>query len=95
MKPYLCRFVLAGLICCLGVGCTTAYDANGYPQQVVDPAAAVLGAAAVGLLVYGLSGNNDHDYHQSSHRGHHSYNHGGYYRDSHYPSYGSHYDCYD
>ena len=89
MNAPFCRFVLAGLLCCLGVSCTTAYDAYGYPQQVVDPAAAVVGAAAVGLLAYGLaSSNNYHDHYRPYRHNHYypnSYRHNAY---SHYRSYG-------
>ena len=89
MNAPFCRFVLAGLLCCLGVSCTTAYDAYGYPQQVVDPAAAVVGAAAVGLLAYGLANSNNHHDHYRPYRHNHynpnSYRHNSY---SHYRSYG-------
>jgi hypothetical protein len=68
MNAPFCRFVLAGLLCCTGVSCTTAYDAYGYPQQVVDPAAAVVGAAAVGLLAYGLANSNNHHGHYRPYR---------------------------
>ena len=63
MKAKLLRFVLAGLVACLGVSCTTAYDAYGYPQEVVDPGVAIAGAAAVGLLAYGLASSNNNDCH--------------------------------
>ena len=102
MKPKLFRCVLAGLLCCFGAGCTTAYDAYGYPQQVVDPATAVVGAAAVGLLAYGLANSNDHGHHRSHYRsynrghyGHGGYRHGGYHGPSHYSSYGGGYDYCD
>lgn len=61
MKTKLLRFVLAGLVATLGVSCTTAYDAYGYPQQVVDPGVAIAGAAAVGVLAYGLASSNNND----------------------------------
>ena len=89
MNAKLCRFVLAGLLCCFGASCTTAYDAYGYPRQVVEPGVAIAGAAAAGLLAYGLannSGHRHHGYHRSYYR---SYDHG-YYR----PSYDEH-GCYD
>lgn len=76
MKAQLCRLVLATLIASLGVSCTTAYDAYGHPQQVVDPGAAVLGAAAVGLLAYGLASSDNHYGH--GHRHYSSHGHGGY-----------------
>ena len=89
MNPAFCRFVLAGLLCCVGVSCTTAYDAYGYPQQVVDPAAAVVGAAAVGLLAYGLANTGDHHHRGSHYRYYDRYDGhrgGSYYR----PYYGRH-----
>jgi len=73
MKALLRRLVLATLIASLGVSCTTAYDAYGRPQQVVDPGAAVLGAAAVGLLAYGLASSDNH-----YDRGHRHYSNNGY-----------------
>jgi hypothetical protein len=84
MKAKLLRFVLAGLVASLGVSCTTAYDAYGYPQQVVDPGVAIAGAAAAGLLAYGLASSNNNDcyrgYHRPIYRGCDDgfYRHGGY-----------------
>lgn len=63
------------MIATTAVSCTTAYDAYGNPQQVVDPGAAVLGAAAVGLLAYGLANSDNHRQYSSRSRPHH----GGYY----------------
>lgn len=85
MKAQLCRLVLATLLASLGVSCTTAYDAYGYPQQVVDPGAAVLGAAAVGLLAYGLASSDNRYDHGHRHYSNHGY--GGYSSyHNHYPS---------
>jgi hypothetical protein len=56
-----------------GTSCMTTYDAYGRPVQSVDPAAAVAGAAAAGILGYAIANNND-DHH------HHGYYHHGYYR---------------
>lgn len=55
------------------MSCMTTYDAYGRPVQSVDPAAAVAGAAAAGILGYAIANNND-DHH------HHGYYHHGYYR---------------
>jgi len=58
MKPIFHRLVLASLLLSFGASCTTAYDQYGRPRQVVEPAAALIGVAAVGLLAYGLANNN-------------------------------------
>ena len=57
------------------MSCMTTYDAYGRPVQSVDPAAAVAGAAAAGILGYAIA-NNNNDYHHH----HHGYYRGGYYR---------------
>lgn len=53
----------------MGASCTTAYDAYGRPRTVVEPGAAILGAAAVGLLAYGLASSDDGHRHRG-YRGH-------------------------
>ena len=89
MNAKFCRILMAGLISSLGVSCTTAYDAYGYPQQVVDPTTAVVGAAAVGLLAYGLADHHNHYdrryYGRNYYRGHNPYYYrsGGYNHRSH------------
>lgn len=60
MNKNLLRCVAAVLIAMTGVSCTTAYDAYGRPQAVVDPGVALLGAAAVGVAAYALANNNNH-----------------------------------
>jgi len=57
--------------------CTTTYDAYGRPVQSVDPAAAAVGALAIGAVGYAI-GHND------SHCNNGYYGGGGYYR----PPYG-------
>jgi hypothetical protein len=61
MSTNFLRFAVALLVSALGVGCTTAYDAYGNPRQVVEPGAAIVGAAAAGLLAYGLASNRGYD----------------------------------
>lgn len=76
MKTTIQRFVLAGLMLSLGASCTTAYDAYGRPRTVVEPGAAVLGAAAAGLAGYAIASNRgDRHRNYSRHRshGHRSY----------------------
>ena len=60
-----------------GTSCTTTYDAYGRPQQSVDPAVAIAGVAAAGLVGYALADNHNHYY----------YHNRPYYR----PYYGPHY----
>ncbi len=81
MKTTLLRLLAALAIVTSVTNCTTAYDAYGRPMQVVTPEGAVIGAAAVGLLAYGLANNNN------DRRHYHSSHHGGYYRRSGYRGY--------
>lgn len=62
--------VLSG-IAAASVSCMTTYDSAGRPVQSVDPAVAVAGAAAAGLIGYAIANDNDN---------HHHHHHGGYYR---------------
>jgi hypothetical protein len=68
MKITLHRLALAVMMALAGASCSTAYDAYGRPRTVVEPGAALLGAAAVGLLAYGLASDNDHGHHHGHHR---------------------------
>lgn len=52
--------------------CSTYYDANGVPVQAVDPVAATVGAAALGVVAYAIADNN------RSHRSYHRSNRGRY-----------------
>jgi hypothetical protein len=70
MKLTLHRLALATLMALMGASCTTAYDAYGRPRTVVEPGAALVGAAAVGLLAYGLA-STDH-----YHGGYYGHRHG-------------------
>lgn len=72
MKTPSVLFRWAALICLVGgsVSCMTTYDSAGRPVQSVDPAVAVAGAAAAGLVGYAIANGNDHHHHH----------HGGYYR---------------
>lgn len=53
------RLVSALLVVTIGMGCTTAYDQYGRPRQVIEPGTAFVGAAAIGLLAYGLASSNN------------------------------------
>jgi len=66
----------------------TTYDANGRPVQSVDPALAVAGVAAAGLVGYALA--DDHHHHGGYYgRGYYGrgYYGGGYYRGGYARSY--------
>jgi len=74
--PRFSRIAMAGaLLAAVGssVSCMTTYDTAGRPMQVVDPAVAVAGAAAAGLIGYAIA--NDHHHHHGGY-----YGGGGYYR---------------
>jgi hypothetical protein len=66
MTTTLLRLFAAVAIAAMGTGCTTAYDAYGNPRPVVEPGVAVLGAAAAGLLAYGLASDHHHDHYARS-----------------------------
>jgi homoserine acetyltransferase len=70
--------VLSALLALVGssVSCMTTYDSYGRPVQSVDPAVAIAGVAAAGLIGYAASNNNDH--HDHHYRGGY-YSGGGYY----------------
>ncbi len=44
------------------ISCMTTYDTTGRPVQSVDPAVAVAGVAAAGLIGYAATKNNRRDY---------------------------------
>jgi hypothetical protein len=71
--------VIALLIACIAssVSCMTTYDAYGRPVQSVDPALAVAGVAAAGLIGYAVANNQSHGYCGG----------GGYYYRSYHPCY--------
>ena len=60
--------------------CVTSYDYEGRPIQTVDPAAAAIGAVAIGAIAYSAGkDNSSHHYghhggyggHRGGHRGYH------------------------
>jgi hypothetical protein len=78
-KSSILRFpALALVTACIvsSVSCMTTYDSYGRPVQSVDPALAVAGVAAAGLLGYAVANNHsDHYYGGGGY-----YYGGGYYR---------------
>ena len=69
--------LVAGAV--VSTSCMTTYDEYGRPVQSVDPAVAIAGVAAAGLIGYAASNNNDHHHHGGHYRGGY-YGGGGYYR---------------
>lgn len=63
--------VAALAFACLATSCTTTYDAYGRPVQSVDPALAVAGIAAAGLVGYALADSNDNDHYHYHYRPYH------------------------
>lgn len=45
----------------MSMSCMTTYDAYGRPMQTVDPALAVAGVAAAGIIGYNAAYNHHHD----------------------------------
>jgi hypothetical protein len=66
----------AALALAFGTSCTTTYDAYGRPVQSVDPALAVAGIAAAGVLGYALAEGDD-DHHGHRHHRHHGHRYDG------------------
>lgn len=59
--------------------CMTTYDANGHPVQSVDPAVAVAGVAAAGLVGYAIANDGDHHHHHDNYYYRRPYRGGHYY----------------
>ena len=80
MRKYVTiKYVGVVLLSALGLtSCTTTYDAYGRPVETIDPAAAAVGAIAIGAAGYAIGHNNSHDYNR--HRGHHGGHHSGHRR---------------
>lgn len=64
------------------VSCMTTYDTYGRPVQTVDPALAVAGVAAAGLIGYAVANNNNDNCNYRGGGGY--YVGGGYYRRPYY-----------
>ena len=59
----LLRWIAVSTLALGSVNCMTTYDSAGRPVQSVDPAVAVAGAAAAGLIGYAIANDNNDDYH--------------------------------
>lgn len=83
MKTRIAAAAIAIALAFTSTSCMTTYDAYGRPVQSVDPALAVAGVAAAGLIGYAIAdgNNNDNYYHNNYHGGYsRPYHGGGYYR---------------
>lgn len=88
------RSIIAAVLVSFTSSCTTAFGAQGRPHQVVTPGGALLGAAAVGLIAYGLassSNNNNCRSNRSSNNGYGRGNYGSNYGNSYGNNYGNNY----
>jgi hypothetical protein len=56
---------LLGAVILSSVSCMTTYDAYGRPVQSVDPALAVAGVAAAGIIGYAVANNNNDNYYRA------------------------------
>lgn len=76
----LVRLTAVAMAFSLFASCTATYDAYGQPQQSIDPAAAAIGAVALGAIAYsvGKDHGNHHRYHHRPHYGHRPPCRGGY-----------------
>ncbi len=65
LVPRIRPVLLFALAACsfASVSCVTTYDTMGRPVQTVDPAVAVAGVAAAGVLGYALANDNHHHHH--------------------------------
>jgi hypothetical protein len=61
-KAFLLRLAALLSLAALSASCTTTYDAYGRPVQSVDPALAVAGVAAAGIIGYAIADNNRGNY---------------------------------
>jgi len=80
-KSLLFRWSMPVWLALGSVSCMTTYDRYGQPVQSVDPAVAIAGAAAAGLVAYSVANrNNNRHHHGHSYHGHGygGYGHGGY-----------------
>jgi len=75
MRTALIKLVAVLGTVCLAASCTTVYDPQGRPTQMVTPEGAALGAVAAGLIGYALAddgGRRGHGY-RNNHRSYGGY----------------------
>ena len=85
MKHTTLKYLGMALLAALAFSsCTTTYDAYGRPVETIDPAAAAIGAVAIGALAYAIG--SDHSDNYNRHNGHH----GGHHRPPHHGGHGGH-----
>ena len=71
-------YALVASVALASMSCMTTYDSYGRPMQTVDPAVAIAGAAAAGVIGYAIAKDNRND------RRHHHYHHNHYPRRGYY-----------
>ncbi len=83
-----CSLLVVGLI--HSISCVNTYDGYGRPVQTVDPAVAIAGIAAAGILGYAAA-NSSHHHYENDNYYRRSYRHDGYYPRDYHPDCGPHY----
>jgi hypothetical protein len=78
--PKILTVSVAAALVLSNVGCMTTYDAGGNPVQTVDPAVAIAGATAAGVIGYAIAKDNRRDHRYHNHYYGHGYPRRGYYR---------------
>jgi hypothetical protein len=63
--------VVVASLALASMSCMTTYDSYGRPMQTVDPAVAIAGAAAAGVIGYAIAKDNRNDRHHYYHHNHH------------------------
>lgn len=74
MRQTLLTIAMAAACLLGGASCTTMYDAQGNPRQVVSAEGAALAAVAAGVIGYAIADDDDH--HHYKHKKKRYYGHG-------------------
>ncbi len=82
-----CSLLVVGLI--HSISCVNTYDSYGRPVQTVDPAVAIAGIAAAGILGYAAANSSHH--HENDNDDRRGYCHDGDYPSDYRPDCGPHY----
>jgi hypothetical protein len=68
-------YALVASVALASMSCMTTYDSYGRPMQTVDPAVAIAGATAAGVIGYAIAKDNrdDHRHYRRHHYPRHDY----------------------